>query len=69
MLWEHTSLKAFWFLARNFRRTLAKRRMVQARRRVDHEYIASWFQYAPVTKKAPRKLVRQLSRSEAARTP
>ena len=48
---------------------LAKRRMVQARRRVDHEYIASWFQYAPVTKKAPRKMVRQISRSEAARTP
>jgi hypothetical protein len=48
---------------------LAKRRMVQAHRRVDHEYMASWFQYAPVTKKAPRKLVRQISRSEAARTP
>ena len=49
LLWEHTSLKAFWFLARNFRRVLAKRRLIQSRRRVDDEYMASWFQYAPVS--------------------
>src|SRR3954470_12451791 len=55
LLWEHTSLKAFWYLAKNFRKVLAKRSLIQSSRRVDHEYIASWFQYAPVTKKAPKK--------------
>jgi GT2 family glycosyltransferase len=68
LLWEHTSLRAFWFLAKNFRKVLAKRRLIQSRRRVDHEYIASWFQYAPVTKKAPKKMARLSSRSEAAKT-
>jgi len=66
VLWEHSSLKALWFLARNWRRVLAKRRLIQARRRVDDAYMASWFQYAPVSKEAPKKLAR--SRSAAART-
>ena len=68
LLWEHTSLKAFWFLLKNMRRVMAKRRVVQASQRVDDEYMASWFQYAPVSKQAPEKMVRMLSRSEAART-
>src|SRR5437763_352277 len=48
LLWEHTSLRAFWYLARNWRRVVEKRRMIQASRRVDHNYMASWFQYTPV---------------------
>jgi hypothetical protein len=68
LLWEHTSLKAFWLLAKNLRGVLAKRRAIQAKRRVDTAYIASWFQYAPVSKRAPKKMVRVLSRSETART-
>ena len=68
VLWEHTSLKAFWLLGKNMRRVMAKRRVVQAHRRVDDEYMASWFHYTPVSKQAPRKMVRMLSRSEAART-
>jgi GT2 family glycosyltransferase len=67
LLWEHSSLKAFWFLAKNLRRTVAKRRLIQAAKRVDDEYIASWFQYRPVSKQAPKKLVRMLSRSETAK--
>ena len=55
LLWEHTSIRAFWYVARNWRRVLAKRRRIQERRRVDDEYIASWFQYEPVSKQAPRK--------------
>jgi hypothetical protein len=35
---------------------------------VDDEYMASWFKYAPVTKQAPKKMVRMLSRSEIAKT-
>jgi hypothetical protein len=47
---------------------LAKRRQIQVRRRVDDEYMASWFQYAPVSKKASKKMVRVLSRSATAKT-
>jgi hypothetical protein len=68
LLWEHSSLRAFWFLGKNLKRVLAKRRLIQSQRRVDGRYMASWFEYAPVTKEAPKKKVRVLSRSEAART-
>jgi hypothetical protein len=46
---EHSSLKAFWYLARNWKRVLAKRRQIMARRRVDDAYLASWFRYRPVS--------------------
>ena len=60
LLWEHTSLKAFWFLAQELERVLAKRALIQAPARVDDEYMASWFQYTPVSKRAPKKMVRVL---------
>jgi GT2 family glycosyltransferase len=68
LLWEHTSLKAFWYLAGNLPRVLAKRRLIQARQRVDDQYIASWFQYRPVAKQAPKKVARVLSGSETVNT-
>ena len=68
LLWEHTSLKAFWFLLRNWSRFRAKRELIQRARRVDDEYMASWFHYAPVSKRAPKKLARTLMRSETAKT-
>jgi len=68
LLWEHSSLRAFWFLAKNLKRLLAKRRLIQASQRVDNEYMASWFQYAPVSKQAPKKMARMLARSETAKT-
>ena len=68
LCWEHTSLKAFWLLGKNLKKVLEKRRMIQARARVDDQYIASWFHYAPVSKRASKKMVRVLSRSETART-
>jgi GT2 family glycosyltransferase len=68
LLWEHSSLRAFWFLGKNWKRVVAKRRLIQSSRRVDHEYLASWFQYEPVSKKAPKKMMRLNSRSEAAKT-
>jgi GT2 family glycosyltransferase len=68
LLWEHTSLKAFWFLLRNWSRFRAKREMIQHARRVDDEYMASWFHYQPVAKRAPKKLARALMRSETAKT-
>jgi GT2 family glycosyltransferase len=68
LLWEHSSLRAFWYLGRNVKRVWAKRRLIQASQRVDDEYMASWFQYHPVSKWAPRRTVRVSSRSEAAKT-
>ena len=67
-MWEHKSLKAFWLLGKNLPRVLAKRRRIQAARRVDDQYMASWFQYAPVSKRAPKKMARVSSRSETAKT-
>ena len=66
LLWEHTSLKAFWFLARNWKRVLEKRREIQARRRVDDQYMASWFRYKPVSMQGPRKSARMVSHSQTA---
>jgi hypothetical protein len=63
LLWEHTSLKAFWYVAQNWKRLVAKRRKVQSRQRVDDEYIASWFNYTPVSKPAPRRVATMSSHS------
>jgi len=68
LLWEHSSLKAFWYLGRNWKRVVAKRRAIQASRRVDFDYMASWFQYRPVSKQPTKKMLRMVSRSEAAKT-
>jgi GT2 family glycosyltransferase len=68
LLWEHSSLKAFWFLAKNWKRVLAKRRLIQENQRVDNKYMASWFQYEPVAKQAPKKAARLVARSQTAKT-
>jgi GT2 family glycosyltransferase len=66
---EHTSLKAFWFLARNWKRVMAKRKMIQQRRLVSGDDIAAWFRYKPVSKPAPKKAVVELrARAGAANT-
>jgi GT2 family glycosyltransferase len=63
---EHSSLKAFWYVARNWRRVLEKRAEIMRRRRVSDEYLASWFSYEPVAKPAPRVPARAASRSQKA---
>jgi GT2 family glycosyltransferase len=68
LLWEHSSLKAFWFLAKNWKRVLAKRRLIQQNQRVDHQYMASWFKYDPVAKQAPKRVARLVARSQTAKT-
>lgn len=50
---EQSSLKAFWFVARNWKRTVSKRREIMSRRRVDGKYIAEWFRFQPVSYPAP----------------
>ncbi len=64
---EHTSLKAFWFLARNWRRFLSKRAEIMKRKRVKDDYIASWFSYRPVSHPAPRPSARVLAKARSAR--
>ncbi len=61
LLREQSSLKAFWYLARSWKRVLAKRRIIMERRRVDDEYIAKWFSYEPVSHPAQKPSARVLS--------
>ena len=66
---EHSSLKAFYYLARNWRRVMEKRRQIMERRRVSDEYMASWFSYSPVSQPAPKAakvMARVMARSRAA---
>jgi GT2 family glycosyltransferase len=64
---EHTSLKAFWYLARNWRRVLTKRAEIMKRRRVKDDYLASWFSYEPVSRPASKPTARMLAKVRAAR--
>jgi GT2 family glycosyltransferase len=66
LLREQTSLKAFWFLARNWNSVWRKREEIMKRRRVNDEYMASWFHYVPVTRPAPKVSAKVPSRSRAA---
>jgi GT2 family glycosyltransferase len=67
LMWEHSSLKAFWYLGKNWRRVVAKRQEIMRRRRVNDEYIASWFSYQPVSRPAPKPTAKLLAKSKAAR--
>jgi GT2 family glycosyltransferase len=66
---EHSSLKAFAYLAKNWNQVWAKRREIMKRRRVNDEYMASWFHYLPVSRPAAPKAPARgaQSRSRAAR--
>ena len=64
---EQSSLKAFWFLAQNWKRVVAKRRSIMLRQRVADDYIASWFSFDPVAKPAPRKFAAATVRTRATR--
>jgi len=48
-LFERSSIKAFFLLARDFDKTIKKRRLIQARKRVDETYMKSWFRFSPVS--------------------
>jgi GT2 family glycosyltransferase len=67
LLREHSSLKAFWYLARNWGRMIAKRREIMSRKRVSDQYIASWFSYDPISVPIPKVRTRVAARSKAAR--
>jgi len=64
---EQSSLKAFSYLFRNWRRALAKRREIMKLVRVKDDYIASWFSFQPVSRPAPKPAARVSPQSHAAR--
>jgi GT2 family glycosyltransferase len=45
---ERGSLRAFPYVLRNWRRALAKRRVIQGRRKVTGSYLQQWFRFQPV---------------------
>ncbi len=53
LLREFSSLRAFPMVARLWRRTWAKRRIVMQKKRVSDAYIAAWFAVEPVSFPAP----------------
>lgn len=67
LLREHSSLQAFWYLAKNWRRVWEKRREIMRRKRVNDEYIASWFRYLPVSRPAPKAPAHVVAKSRAVR--
>jgi GT2 family glycosyltransferase len=51
---EHSSLKAFAFVLRNWKSVMTKRREIMSRRRVQDDDLASWFSFQPVSRPAPK---------------
>lgn len=51
---EYRSLRAFMYVAQNWRGAIAKRREIMRRRCVSDEYMAQWFSYQPVSQPAPK---------------
>jgi len=51
---ETSSLRAFWEVAKTWKRVWAKREVIMRRRRVTDEYMASWFQKQPTARPAPK---------------
>ncbi|MGH9723090.1 MAG: glycosyltransferase family 2 protein, partial [Bryobacteraceae bacterium] len=47
LLYEPSSLPAFWHFARGLRRALANRQTIMLRRKVSDEYLAGWFRSQP----------------------
>jgi GT2 family glycosyltransferase len=65
LLHERSSLKAFGYLAKNWRRVWGKRQEIMKRRKAKDDYISSWFSFQPVSRPAPRPSAR--ARARAAR--
>jgi hypothetical protein len=60
---EHSSLRAFWYLAKHLPSVLTKRKEIMRRRRAKDDYISSWFSYEPVSRPAPKPSARTLARA------
>jgi GT2 family glycosyltransferase len=49
VLHEHSSLRAFGFVLKNWKRFVAKRREIMKRQRVADAYMANWFAFEPTS--------------------
>lgn len=67
VLHEHTSLKAFRYVLRNWRSVVVKRREIMKRRRVTDDYMAPWFAFEPVSLPAPEPESKSAAQLRAAR--
>jgi len=68
LLHEHSSLKAFAYVLKNWRRVLVKRREIMNRRRVEDDDLASWFSFQPVSRPAPKPSASAKLRVRSARS-
>ena len=68
LLHEHSSLKAFAFVLRNWKSVMAKRREIMSRRRVQDDDLASWFSFQPVSRPAPKPSASAKLRVRSARS-
>ena len=50
LLWEPSSLKAFWHMAKCLPRALRQRREIMRRRRVADDDLAQWFAFRPASR-------------------
>ena len=64
---EWTSLRAFWYIAANYRRFLAKRTEIMRRRKVTDEYMSAWFHPKPTSWPAPKHSAQVAARPRPAR--
>ncbi len=60
---EQSSLKAFWYLARNWRRVSRKAPRDHEAPPGERSYISDWFSYQPVSHPAPKPSTRSSARS------
>ncbi|MEQ1883630.1 MAG: glycosyltransferase family 2 protein [Bryobacteraceae bacterium] len=67
ILHEHSSLKAFGYVLRNWRHFKEKRSEIMRRKRVTDEYMASWFAFQPTSRPAAKPNARLIARARAAR--
>ncbi|GAB4372430.1 MAG: glycosyltransferase family 2 protein [Bryobacter sp.] len=67
LLREHSSLRAFWLLGKHWSKVMEKRKVIMANRKVTDEYLASWFQFQPVSQPAPKTVRVPAARAKVAR--
>ena len=67
LLQEHSSLKAFSFVLRHWKSTLAKRREIMSRRRIADADLASWFSFQPMSRPGPQLRARASVSTHSAR--
>ena len=53
LVFERSSLRAFYLLSQQWRAAWRKRAIIQQKRRVDDAYMRRWFRFTPVSESAP----------------